>query len=377
MPMNHRNARAALLAFLLSRALFFALIVIGSNVAFVRKVYNDRIWETKVELQRGRIGPQLIITVMNGDAWFYRSIATSGYERRPFAPGAANWAFFPLYPLAVRMLGGDYAVSGMLLSNAALLAALLLLGPLTQACGGSDDDAARAVFYAAFFPTSYFLSMPLPESLFFFLTIAAFFAAQRERWWLAGIAGALAAATRPAGVLLLPALALLAIERRAWRRAAWLLLIPLGTAAFMLHLYRLTGNAFAFAGVQGSWNRHASMPWTPLLAFLRNPSVAGEPWNLIALNFIAALLILAAAIWFLARSDWPHGSYALLSLLLPLSSGSLQSMGRYAAVAFPLFIALAFLGRRAAIDRVIVAVSIALFGWLIALLTLRVDFALA
>jgi Gpi18-like mannosyltransferase len=376
MPMK-RNVGAALLAFLSSRALFFALIVIGSNTAFVRKVYNDRVWETRVELQRGRAGPQLVITVMNGDAWFYRSIATSGYEQRPFGPGTANWAFFPLYPLAVRMLGGDYAVSGMLLSNAALLAALLLLGPLTQAAGGSDDDAARAVFYAAFFPTSYFLSMPLPESLFFFLTIAAFFAAQRERWWLAGMAGALAAATRPAGVLLFPALALLAIERRTWRRAAWLLLIPLGTAAFMLHLYRITGNAFAFAGVQERWNRHASMPWTPLVSFLRNPSVIGEPWNLIALNFIAALLILAAAIWFLARRDWPLGVYALLSLLLPLSSGSLQSMARYAAVAFPLFIALAFLGRRASIDRVIVAVSIALFGWLVALLTLRVDFALA
>ena len=52
-------------------------------------------------------------------------------------------------------------------------------------------------------------------------------------------------------------------------------------------------------------------------------------------------------------------------------------MARYAAVVFPLFIALALLGRRAAADRVIVAVSIALFGWLVALLTLRVDFALA
>src|SRR5207248_4000927 len=150
-----------------------------------------------------------------------------------------------------------------------LLAALLLLAPLTLACGGSDDDAARAVFYAAFFPTSYFFSMPLPESLFLLLTVAAFLAAQRDRWWLAGVAGALAAATRPAGILLLPALALLAVERRVWRRAAWLLLIPLGTAAFMLHLYRITGNAFAFAGVQGSWNRHPTAPWTPLLAFLR------------------------------------------------------------------------------------------------------------
>ena len=50
--MNRRTIRAALLAFLLSRAAFFALVVVGSNVAFLRKVYNDRVWETSVVLQR-------------------------------------------------------------------------------------------------------------------------------------------------------------------------------------------------------------------------------------------------------------------------------------------------------------------------------------
>jgi Gpi18-like mannosyltransferase len=149
---------------------------------------------------------------------------------------------------------------------------LLLLGPLTLACGGTEEDAARACFYLAFFPTAYFLSLPLPESLFLFLIVGAFFAAHRDRWWLAALLGALATATRPAGGLLLPALALLAIERSVWRRAlAWLLLIPLGTVAFMLHLYRVTGNAFAFAGVQEDWHRHAPMPWTPLFSFLRHP----------------------------------------------------------------------------------------------------------
>src|SRR5437763_624832 len=262
--MNRRTVRAALLAFLLSRAAFFALVVVGSNVAFLRKVYNDRIWETTVVLQRERIVPGIIVTVMNGDAWWYRSIARNGYDRRPFAPGVSNWAFFPLYPLTVRTLAvsGDYAIDGMLVSHAALLGALL--------------------------------------------------AAQRDRWWLAGLAGALAAATRPGGGLLLPALALLAIERGVLRRAfAWLLLIPLGAGAFMLHLYRLTGNAFAFAGVQESWGRHATLFWTPLVTFLRRPSAIGEPWNLIGMNFLAAVLIAAAACWWLARRQWSLGAYTL------------------------------------------------------------------
>jgi len=52
-------------------------------------------------------------------------------------------------------------------------------------------------------------------------------------------------------------------------------------------------------------------------------------------------------------------------------------MSRFAAVTFPLFIAMAIFGRRGWADRVIVGVSVALYGWLIALLTLRVDFAWA
>jgi hypothetical protein len=37
--MNLRTVRGALPAFLLSRAIFFALVIVGSNVAFLRKIY--------------------------------------------------------------------------------------------------------------------------------------------------------------------------------------------------------------------------------------------------------------------------------------------------------------------------------------------------
>jgi hypothetical protein len=379
--MRARPVRDALVAFLLSRAILFLLLVVGSQTAFVGKVYNDRIWETRIVLESARVVPGIILTVMNGDTWWYRSIAVGGYERRPFSPQpVANWAFFPLYPLTVRALhvSGDYAIDGMLVSNAALLGALWLLAQLTLAAGGTEEDAARATFFLAFFPTSYFLSWPLPESLFLLVTVAAFYAAMRDRWWMAGAFGALAAATRAAGIFLLPALLLLAIERGVLRRAwAWLLVIPAGTAAFMLHLYRVTGNALAFAGVQGSWGHHPTPFWTPLVAYLRNPNVIGEPWNLIGMNALAALLLFGTAVWWLVRRRWAFGTYALLSVLFPLSAGSLQSMTRYAAVVFPLFIALAFAGRRPAVERAIAAISMVLFGWLVALATLRLDFALA
>ena len=105
--------------------------------------------------------------------------------------------------------------------------------------------------------------MPLPESLFLLLTVASYYFAKSERWWLAGICGALASVTRTSGILLLPALAVLFWETyrpalqlrnaRTWRKEALaLLLVPLGLFAFMIYLHFLTGNAFAFKGAMAA-----------------------------------------------------------------------------------------------------------------------------
>jgi len=370
--------RAAIAAFVISRALLFVLLMIGANTIFGEKFYGT-IWQTRIELHAPQIHPNLQKVAMNGDVWFYRGIALNGYERRPFsATAAANWAFFPLYPLAVRYLGvtGDFGIDGMLLSNLALLGAFALF-PFVA--GLPDDDAARAVFYLAFFPASDFLSLPLPESLFLLLILAAFFGAQRDRWWLAGAAGGLAALTRFAGLLLLPVLIVLAIERRTRSRAAlaWLLLIPCGTALFALHLRRITGNALAFAQVQTTWGRQATPFWTPIAAFFAKPWALGVPWNFVAFNCAVSLLVLGAAVFFALRGQWAFATYTALSALLPLSSGSLQSFARYASVIFPLFIALGIAGRRPLVDRIVLAVSIAFFAWFAAMLTLRIDYAIA
>ena len=53
---------------------------------------------------------------------------------------------------------------------------------------------------------AFFLIAPYGEGLFLLLTILAFWGARRDRWWLAGLAGAAAAATRSVGILLVPAL---------------------------------------------------------------------------------------------------------------------------------------------------------------------------
>jgi hypothetical protein len=145
----------------------------------------------------------------------------------------------------------------------------------------------------------------------------------------------------------------------------------------MLFLRGAAGDALAFVGAQQSWGRRPGGAWEPVLGFLRNPTTIADGWNFAAFNFAIAVLLSVCAAALLVRREWALGVYTLAMTALPLSSGSLQSMGRYALVVFPLFLWLARLGRTPVADRLITAVSVTGFGFLLTLFALRVDFALS
>lgn len=379
--LTRRLLTTVLSAVLLSRLLLFGLVVLGSQLSFLGKTYSGTVWETRIELRSERLVPELVRVLVIGDAWWYQSIATHGYGARIEAAGVPNYAFFPLYPLAVRAfpITDDFALNGLILSNLMFAVAAVLLAAVAVQCGHTEDEAGRAVMYLAFFPTSYFFSMPLTESLFLALALASILAALHGRWAIAGIVGGAAALTRLPGILLLIPLALLFISAKARSRleALWLLAVPAGTAAFMAYLNFLTGDPLAFVHVQQNWSRTVGGFWEPLIRYFMKPSVVSEPWNPILLNLGFALLLAACGIALLVRRQWAFGAYTLASLLLPLSGGSLQSLGRYSLVVFPLYLWLGSFGRDTAIDRLLFAASVTLYGWLIALLILRVDFAMA
>src|SRR5205823_14334758 len=133
-------------------------------------------------------------------------IAAHGYANHD---GSA--AFFPLYPMVTRwvswVLGGHPLAAALLVSNAAFLAALVMLYALT-ARETSVEVARRATVYLAAFPTAFFFLAPYSESLFLLLVLLAFWWARGGRWLGAAAAAFLAALTRNLGVLLALPLAL-------------------------------------------------------------------------------------------------------------------------------------------------------------------------
>src|SRR5262249_49076247 len=157
-----------------------------------------------------------------------------------------NWAFFPLFPLLLRgaaKITGEYPLTGMALSNLFFFLALIVVYK-SAAAFGYDGCGDATVFFIAAFPVSYFFSLAQTESLFLLLTAASLYAARRDYWWIAGACGALASATRLAGIFLLIPLAILWWQRtgealhgrnlRSRVNVLALVFMPGGLVAFMI-----------------------------------------------------------------------------------------------------------------------------------------------
>ncbi|TML54027.1 MAG: DUF2029 domain-containing protein [Actinobacteria bacterium] len=321
--------------------------------------------------------------------WFLR-IAEHGYNA---ASGAAS-AFYPVYPLTVAGLGrvffGHYVLAGILISLVAAFGSFLLLYQLTEERLGADG-ARRAVLYLAFFPFALFLQAVYSESLYLLLTLAAFALAERRRFLPAGLAAGLALLTRPTGIALLPALALLAWrERHRLRALGSLAIAPLLFCAYPLYLWQAEGDPWAFVRAQRLWSRHLSPAgpfggiWDGLRAGwagveqLASGSHTHVYWtavqdtdpiraatiNLENLAFLVLFVVLTVIAW--RRFGSPYGLFAALSLAIPLCVPShrwpLLSMPRFGLTIFPLFLALAVVGRRPRVHTAIVAISSLLLG---------------
>ena len=285
------------------------------------------------------------------DGFWYLSIATIGYTGRAVAT-----AFFPLYPLLVRLLGGT-DVSGILVSLACFAAGTWLVYLIARRELG-HDVAWYTVLALAFFPSSFFFTAVYPEALVLLLSAGCIYLLLQHRiGWAALLAGVASAASVDGVLLGLPVLLTLWQERRPWREWLSLLLVPLGVLTYMGYLALAFGDPLTFQGAQAHWGRSFAPPWTTIWIALRDflqriPQIGwphlfatGEPlvvlsntWNLVFA--LLGLLLLYLSIRRLRPALW---SYALAVLIVPFfypSNGvPLMSAPRFLLSAWPIFLA--------------------------------------
>ncbi|HEX6257120.1 MAG TPA: hypothetical protein VFZ70_15035 [Euzebyales bacterium] len=197
------------------------------------------------------------------DASWYIETARLGYEAQaatPAAieadPGVLRGAFFPLWPLLVRATnppGVSLEVSATVLAT--VLGFGVVVGSWVLIARLADRTTAdRAALLVCVFPGSFVLSIAYAEALMLCLVVACLLALQDRRWVLAGMAAALATATRPNAIALVGACAWAAVvavrRRREWASLVAPALAPLGVVAFHGYLWWWTGQPDAWNLIQ-------------------------------------------------------------------------------------------------------------------------------
>lgn len=309
------------------------------------------------------------------DSGWYLSIVQHGYSTAANEFGQRNTAFFPLYPHLVRFFHnlliptslrtrGTILLTGVVLSNIALVSALTLLYLLIQEKWGKRNVARLTVLYLLVFPTSFVFSAFYTESLFLLLSIAAFYAAEKRRWWLAGLLGGLLTLTRATGILCVVPLAILYWKQK--RQLEWDILalgwLPLCLLVLVVALYGVTGDPLELFHSHEGWYHQAGWPWQAFFS-PRSPGGYMEPLDQVMTLFFVVLSF--AALW----TGIPYGMWALANTLLMLIvKGHAFNMTRYALVAFPAFVVLAVWSkRRPWLHYLVIIVSATLLGVLMAL----------
>jgi hypothetical protein len=311
------------------------------------------------------------------DALWYEHIAHSGYSR-----GDPDAAFYPLYPGLVHLLtplaGGQSALAGLLLSTAALVAALVVLHHLVAGDLGVEA-AGRSVLYLAIAPVAFFLLAAYTESLFLLLAAGTLLAARRGRLGLAGGLAGLAALCRSPGVLLVAPLLVELVQdarrrrqagRGPFRAAQLAALVPVVAAAgwelFIRHRLGVAGGALSLQ--HAVWGSHLVAPWDALHDSLHTVISGGHSEE--ALNLASSLGLVVAVPLMWGRLPASHLVYALVSVLPVVCRESLvtpqESSARFLLTVFPVFVLLALAGRRPWVDRLVLVTFPVLLGALVA-----------
>ncbi|GCF10409.1 mannosyltransferase family protein [Dictyobacter arantiisoli] len=353
--MQHRPTRDILWLWLCTR-LLLVLITYIAYILLTSKNYTD----TPVNIAA------FFSTWNHWDAANYTHIAQYGYQN------ADELAFFPLFPAltagGARLLGGgswSYILVGTVISNASLLGMLFILYQLAFDLVDSELSQ-RTLLYLCIFPTAFFFFAPYNEALYLLFASGSFLALRRQKWWLAGVLGMLAALTRSVGIILVIPYLYELWEQRAHVLIRYrtlvisllpVVLIPLGTLSYAWYNWRTFNNPLAFIAVQANWSRHTTWPWMGLFQaiwalFIYHPQAFGssnQAHLLLDLTATLSFIILVIVGWHKLPKSYSLWMAAFLIYILvnPAQKPDiLLSNQRFVLEMFPAFITLAIVGKR-------------------------------
>jgi hypothetical protein len=315
----------------------------------------------------------------------------SGSDAGPVV--SSNHAFFPFYPLMIRILVYPLRVlglnpiatatlAGVLISALGTLFGMLALFDLTRDSLG-EETALRAVFYLIIFPTGFFLLQVYSEGLFVGLAFGCLAMLKRQYWLIAALLATAATMTRAVGLALIIPLLMTWIRTGQWtdldlewrqifhegtplRPLARALLACFPLIAFLIWRFSDLGANFRYIqdhiyGRGVLQLGRALFLWAEVLGSTltgQNPQHTAyylTEFLGLAIGVIACLITI--------KTHPEVGWFSFAVLLISWGSGPPQGIHRYILGAPAVFIALARWGNNPVFDRAWTLLSILLMGF--------------
>jgi hypothetical protein len=268
------------------------------------------------------------------DTLWYSHIAAYGYDR----PEAV--VFFPLYPGLIRIVSLLLPPTAAALLIATVAAFFLFWGLQELLLADQPPNLVnQSVLVCAVWPASFIFFAGYAESLLFALIVWSLIMARRERWLWALTLGMAAALTKAVGAAVAVPLLIMALRQNQKLKAIPLLLIPLGSAAFLQYLHWTVHSTFASAYTQ-YWRTSTAPPWTTLWVSVR--TLAHTPNPILVLNVIFLLSIFILVTRSRLRMEYLlYSAAAIVIFLCKETTPPLQSVMRYLLIIFPAYVGFA------------------------------------
>lgn len=364
------------------------------------------------------------------DSEYYLGIAVGGYDdplvpaltpRGWMIPGAGyipetgyqgetyslSYAFFPFYPMMIRLLAlplgllgmnpiATAALAGVIVSALGALAGMLALYDLTRDSLG-EEGGLRAAFYLVIFPTGFFLAQVYTEGLFVGLAFTCLAMLKRGNWPAAALLGAAATLTRAVGVALVIPMGITWIRTREWYALdlEWrqifhsgIPLRPLFRAllafapliAFLIWKFSYLGFAFdyveanffgrGFLQLDSAFYSWASAWYEMAYGFFTGADInrygmfVNSQRSAYYFTELVGFVVALVTCW-RARKEYPELAwFSLAVFIISWGSGPAQGIHRYVLACPAMFVMLAKWGKNPAFDRIWTTASLLLMALL-------------
>lgn len=303
-------------------------------------------------------------TMCKWDCKWYLTIINDGYDSvvrtsPKIWKGLANWAFFPLYPIVVGVIGKvspfGNVLTGIILNQLFILIAAIYFYKLLR-INFNDLNSRFGVSLLIFSPFSVYFSSLYTEGFFVLLSVIGFYYLRTNRGVLASVFGGLLSATRPVGIMFIVPIIINFFRTRhsLMRLGLCLLIASSGLVAYMIFLHFKAGDFLAFQHIQKGWGRKG---WdvAHLSRQLYNMVTDYHNSVLFAISFFLS-------IYMFFKKYYEEAMFNLACIMPGVMTGTMMSEGRFSGTLFTFYFGIVVLAEKSwTVKILIMAISFVLY----------------